>query len=212
MGFYAKHVLPRVIDLVMRDKETTRIRADVIPRARGVVLEVGIGSGLNLPFYSASVSRVYGVDPSLELQQMARKRSATAPVGVAFLAQTAEERLPLDDHSIDTIVMTWTLCSIPDASKALQQVKRVLKPTGQLIFVEHGLAPDVGVKSWQKRINPIWKRIAGGCNLNRKIDDLIGAADFEIIELTTTYLSRPRPLTYTYQGVGQLKAARHRGI
>lgn len=203
MGFYARRVLPHIIDLVMRDKETTRIRAEVIPRAQGIVLEVGIGSGLNLPFYSAGVARVYGVDPSPELLEMARKRAAAAPVGVEFLSQTAEEWLPLDDQSIDTVVITWTLCSIPDASKALQQVKRVLKPTGQVIFVEHGLAPDAGVRSWQNWINPLWRPVAGGCNLNRKIDDLIGSAGFEITELKTTYLPGPRPLTYTYQGLAR---------
>jgi ubiquinone/menaquinone biosynthesis C-methylase UbiE len=203
MGFYAKHVLPHAIDFAMRDKETSRIRAEVIPRAHGMVLEVGIGSGLNLPFYSDRVTRVYGVDPSLELQKIARTRARAASVAVEFLAQSAEESLPLDDQSIDTVVITWTLCSIPDVSKALLQVKRVLKPIGQLIFVEHGLAPDPSVQSWQNRINPIWKPIAGGCNLNRKIDDLITSAGFEMSELQTTYLPGPRPLTFTYRGIAQ---------
>ncbi len=203
MGFYAKHVLPHAIDFAMRDKETSRIRAEVIPRAHGMVLEVGIGSGLNLPFYSDRVTRVYGVDPSLELQKIARTRARAASVAVEFLAQSAEESLPLDDQSIDTVVITWTLCSIPDVSKALLQIKRVLKPTGQLIFVEHGLAPDPSVQSWQNRINPIWKPIAGGCNLNRKIDDLITSAGFEMSELQTTYLPGPRPLTFTYRGIAQ---------
>jgi ubiquinone/menaquinone biosynthesis C-methylase UbiE len=203
MGFYAKHVLPHAIDFAMRDKETSRIRAEVIPRAHGMVLEVRIGSGLNLPFYSDRVTRVYGVDPSLELQKIARTRARAASVAVEFLAQSAEESLPLDDQSIDTVVITWTLCSIPDVSKALLQVKRVLKPTGQLIFVEHGLAPDPSVQSWQNRINPIWKPIAGGCNLNRKIDDLITSAGFEMSELQTTYLPGPRPLTFTYRGIAQ---------
>jgi ubiquinone/menaquinone biosynthesis C-methylase UbiE len=203
MGLYAKYVLPHVIDLAMQDKETTRIRSEVIPHAHGMVLELGIGSGLNLPFYSDRVRRVYGVDPSLELQKIARKRAATASVAVEFLSQAAEEPLPLDERSIDTVVITWTLCSIPEVSKALLQVKRVLKPTGQLIFVEHGLAPDLSVQTWQNRINPIWKPIAGGCNLNRKIDDLITSAGFEITELTMTYLPGPRPLTFTYQGIAR---------
>jgi len=203
MGLYAKYVLPHVIDLAMQDKETSRIRSEVIPRAHGMVLELGIGSGLNLPFYSDSVRQVYGVDPSLELQKIARKRAATASVAVEFLSQPAEEPLPQDDQSIDTVVITWTLCSIPEVSKALLQVKRVLKRTGQLIFVEHGLAPDPSVQMWQNRINPIWKPIAGGCNLNRKIDDLITVAGFEITELQTTYLPGPRSLTFTYQGTAQ---------
>ena len=127
MGLYAKYVLPRIIDLAMRNEETARLRAAWIPLARGEVLEVGIGSGLNLPFYSPEVQRIYGVDPSIELQQMARGRTVAEPVEVEFLSQSAEERLPLTDASIDTVVTTWTLCSIPNAPKALQEMKRVLK-------------------------------------------------------------------------------------
>ena len=208
MGFYAKHILPRFIDLAMRNRETARLRADWLPRARGDVLEIGLGSGLNLPFYSSSqVRRVYGLDPSSELLQMARKRALDVPLEVAFLPQSAEEPVPLADRSVDTVVMTWTLCSISDASKALQQINRVLKPGGHLIFLEHGRAPDAGVASWQDRLTPVWKRIGGGCHLNRKIDELIEAAGFRIGELRTCYLSGPRPMTYTYQGVAQSRAA-----
>jgi ubiquinone/menaquinone biosynthesis C-methylase UbiE len=154
LGFYAKYVLPRIIDLGMRNKETARLRAEWVPQARGEVLEVGIGSGLNLPFYSPNVQRVYGVDPSTELQEMARKRAEAAPVKVEFLSQSAEERIPLASASIDTVVVTWTLCSIPNASQALQQVKRVLRAGGRLIFLEHGRAPDPAVVEWQDRITP----------------------------------------------------------
>ncbi len=200
MGMYTKYVLPRFIDLAMRNKDTTRVRADWVPHARGNVLEVGIGSGLNLPFYSAEVSRVYGVDPSPELQKLARKRMADQTINVEFLSQSAEEPLPLRDQSVDTVVITWTLCSIPDPSGALRQMKRVLKPSGRLIFVEHGRAPDSRVAVWQDRLNPFWKRIAGGCHVNRKIDTLLTEAGFTIDELRTTYLPGPRPMTYTYQG------------
>jgi ubiquinone/menaquinone biosynthesis C-methylase UbiE len=200
MAFYAKHVLPHFIDLAMRNKDTKRVRADWVPHARGDVLEVGIGSGLNLPFYSAEVYRVYGVEPSAELQKMARKRMASQATRVEFLSQSAEEDVPLSDKSIDTVVMTWTLCSIPDPLKALRQMKRVLKPDGRLIFIEHGRAPDSGVAAWQDRLTPVWKRIGGGCHLNRKIDDLLVAAGFQITELKTYYLPGPRPMTYTYQG------------
>src|SRR6266568_6501837 len=148
MSFYAKYVLPHVIDLAMRNKETARLRAAWIPQAYGEVLEVGIGSGLNLPFYSHDVRRVYGVDPSVELQRMARKKSVAEPIKLEFLVQSAEERLPLPDASIDTAIITWTLCSIPDACKALQQVSRVLKINGRLIFVEHGHSPDLDVAVW----------------------------------------------------------------
>ena len=140
MGLYAKYVLPRIIDLAMRNEETARLRAAWVPLARGEVLEVGIGSGLNLPFYSSDVHRIYGVDPSVELQRIARGRAVAAPVEVEFLSQSAEEPLPLADASIDTVVTTWTLCSIANAPKALREMKRVLKASGHLLFLEHGRA------------------------------------------------------------------------
>jgi len=167
------------------------------------VLEIGIGSGLNLPYYSPEVQRVYGVDPSLELQRMARKRAAAGRLPVEFLAQSAEQPLPLPNASIDTVVVTWTLCSIPDVSPALQQMHRVLKPSGRLIFLEHGRATDPRVVAWQDRLTPLWKRFTGGCHLNRKVDELIAAAGFRITELKTCYVPGPRPITYTYQGCAQ---------
>ena len=203
MGLYAKYLLPRIIDLAMRNEETARLRAAWIPLARGEVLEVGIGSGLNLPFYSSDVRRIYGVDPSVELQRLARGRVVAAPVEVEFLSQSAEEQLPLADASIDTVVTTWTLCSIANAPKALREMKRVLKAGGHLLFLEHGRAVDPGVADWQERITPLWKNITGGCHLNRKIDDLITAAGFRITELKTFYVRGPRPMTYTYQGAAQ---------
>lgn len=203
MGFYAKYLLPRVIDLAMRNKEMTRLRAASIPSARGEVLEIGIGSGLNLPFYSQQVERVYGVDPSRELQSMARRRVA-GRVPVEFLTQSAEQPLPLAGASIDTVVITWTLCSIPNAPEALQHVKRVLKPSGNLIFLEHGRAPDRRIAGWQDRLTPFWKHIAGGCHLNRKVDELIVGAGFQITDLKTFYLPGPRAMTYMYQGSAQI--------
>ena len=205
MGFYTKYVLPRIIELAMKNKDAARLRAASIPQARGDVLEIGIGSGLNLPFYTSEVKRVYGVDPSLELQRMARERAAGWPVDVEFLLQSAEDPIPLPNDSVDTIVMTWTLCSIPNPAKALEQMRRVLKPGGNLIFVEHGRAPDGGVAAWQDRLNPTWKRIGGGCNLNRKVDELITEAGFHITDLTKFYLRGPRPMTYTYQGLAQME-------
>lgn len=203
MSFYTRHILPHLIDLAMRNKETIRLRAASIPHARGDVLEIGIGSGLNLPFYSAQVQHVYGVDPSLELQRMARKRAA-GRVEIEFVPQSAEERLPLPDASVDTIVMTWTLCSIASPNAALQQMRRVLKPSGQLLFIEHGRSSDPGVVAWQDRLTPLWKRFAGGCHLSRKVDDLITAAGFQITELKTFYVPGPHPMTYTYQGFAQI--------
>lgn len=202
MGLYGKYLLPRIIDLAMKNKDAAKVRAALIPQARGEVLEIGIGSGLNLPFYSPEVKHIFGVDPSLELQKMASKRVA-APIEVDFIAQSAEEPLPLNESSIDTVVMAWTLCSIPNAAKALEQMRRVLKSDGRLIFVEHGRAPDRKVAAWQDRLTPVWKHATGGCHLNRKVDDLITGAGFRIMELTTSYLPGPRPMTYTYQGAAR---------
>ena len=207
MGVYAKYVLPRIIDIAMRNKETSRLRAAWISQARGEVLEIGIGSGLNLPFYSSDVHRVYGVDPSIELQRMACKRAKAGPIEVEFLTQSAEEQLSLGNASIDTVVTTWTLCSIPNAPNALLQMKRLLKANGRLIFLEHGRVPDPGVAVWQDRITPFWRHITGGCHLNRKIDDLIAATGFRITELKTYYLPGPRPMTYTYQGMAETTGA-----
>jgi len=203
VGFYSKHILPHLLDLAMRNKEQTRLRAQWIPHARGEVLEVGVGSGLSLPFYSREVQRLRGVDPSLELQRMARKRASGAPFAVEFLLQSAEDPLPISTGSMDTVVLTWTLCSIPNTSRALMEIRRVLRPDGRLLFLEHGRAPDPGVALWQDRITPIWKHIAGGCTLNRKMDELIAAAGFHITELSTGYMLGPRPMTYMYQGFAQ---------
>ncbi len=202
LGIYAKYVLPRVLDLAMRNQDLTPLRAAWVSRARGDVLELGMGSGLNLPFYTADVHRVRGVEPSLEMQRLARQR-LTANRPVDFLSQSAEDTLPLSEASIDTVVSTWTLCTIPDASRALREVRRVLKPGGRFIFVEHGQSPDAAVVVWQNRLNPIWKPIGGGCNLNRKIVELIRGAGFRITELKTGYLPGPKPMTYTYQGLAE---------
>ena len=203
MGIYAKYVLPRFLDLAMKNRDTARVRAEWLPQARGDVLEVGIGSGLNLPFYSSQVRRVYGLDPSVELQGMARKRAAGEALAVEFFAQSAEETVPLPDASVDTVVVTWSLCSIANADEALRQVRRVMRAEGRLIFLEHGLAPDPRVAAWQDRLTPFWKRAAGGCHLNRRVDKLIEKAGFRIKELRTCYLPGPRPMTYTYQGFAE---------
>ncbi len=199
MGFYAKWILPRLTDLAMRNKEATRYRAQLLPQARGVTLEVGVGSGLNLPFYGPQVDRLYAVDPSEELLRMAEKKVHGVAFSVQFLARSAEE-IPIDDRSIDTVVTTWTLCTIPDPLKALAEMRRVLKPGGVLLFAEHGLAPEASVQRWQRRLNPLWNKLAGGCNLDRKMDELIRAAGFRILELTTEYAKAPRPMSYIYIG------------
>jgi SAM-dependent methyltransferase len=205
VSLYARYVLPKVIDLAMKNPDTVRLRREWIPQARGEVLEVGIGSGLNLAFYSVDIHRVYGVDPSQELLRLARKRATGMRIHVEFASQSAEEPLPVASESVDTVVITWALCSIPNPPRALQQMKRVLRPAGRLIFLEHGRAPDAGVAVWQDRLSPLWKHIAGGCHLNRKVDDLIRGAGFRIVELNTCYLRGPRAMGYTYQGIADVE-------
>jgi len=200
VGFYARRVLPYLINAAMKNKDATRLRAAWVPEARGRVLEIGIGSGLNLPFYSSKVECVYGVEPSAELQKMAEERAKRLNTKVEFLSQSAEDTIALADDSVDTVVMTWTLCSISDPMRALAQMKRVMTPRGRMLFIEHGKSSDAGVARWQDRLTPAWRKIGGGCHLNRKIDELLGAAGFEIQELKTCYLPGPRPMTYTYQG------------
>jgi ubiquinone/menaquinone biosynthesis C-methylase UbiE len=163
------------------------------------VLEVGIGSGLNLRFYGPQVTGLVGLDPSRELLAMARRRAPAAPCPVTLTAGSAEA-LPFRDQSFDTLVVTWTLCSIPDAARALREMRRVLRPGGALLFVEHGRSSDPGVRAWQDRITPLWRRVAGGCHLNRPIDALIRAGGFGIRRLDRSYLRGPRVMTYLYRG------------
>jgi ubiquinone/menaquinone biosynthesis C-methylase UbiE len=198
-GIYERRVLPRLLDLAMRNREATRYRKKIIPAAAGEVLEIGAGSGLNLPYYTSAVSRLHALDPSETLLGMARKKRHSNDFAIEFLERSAEE-IPLAGGSIDTVVTTWTLCTVPDAAKALCEAKRVLKPAGILLFVEHGRSPDASVEKWQRRLDPLWRRVAGGCHLSRKIDKLIHDAGFRIVDLENAYLRGPRPFTYTYCG------------
>jgi ubiquinone/menaquinone biosynthesis C-methylase UbiE len=197
--FYERRILPRLIHFAMTRDEVTRLRRAHVPLANGVVLEIGIGSGLNIPLYTKSVSHLYGVDPSAALLAMARQQAKAAAFPVE-LFNCAAESIPLADASVDTIVITWSLCSIANAADALREMRRVLKPEGVLIFVEHGLSPDAGVRKWQNRLTPFWRRLAGGCHLNRKMDDLVRDAGFSIADLRTEYVPGPRALTFMYQG------------
>ena len=199
MSFYSDCILPHVINLAMRDRQLTPLRERIVSRAEGRVLEIGMGSGLNLPFYGKHVEQLFGLEPAGRLLRMAQSRAARSQRTMTFVAASAEA-IPLDDHSIDTVVTTWTLCSIPNAMSALHEMRRVLRSGGQLLFIEHGLAPEVGVQRWQNRLTPLWSKIGGGCHLNRPIRTLIENAGFAVTELDTGYIKGPRPMTFTYQG------------
>jgi ubiquinone/menaquinone biosynthesis C-methylase UbiE len=199
---YERHVLPWLIALAMRSPAIAHERARLLPRASGRVVEIGVGSGLNLPFYGEAVDGVIGLDPSIRLLGMTRQRAARAPFPVE-LVQGSAEHLPLRDGVAGTVVSTWTLCSLPDPDRALREVGRVLKPDGRLLFVEHGRAPDSRVRAWQDRLTPAWSRLAGGCHLNRAIPSLVAAAGFRIIELEVGYGAGPRPLSYLYRGLAE---------
>jgi ubiquinone/menaquinone biosynthesis C-methylase UbiE len=199
MGFYSEFILPRLCDLAMRNKLLLPIRERVIGAAEGRVLEIGVGSGLNLPFYRPQVTEVLALEPSPRLVAMARSASRDVSMPVSLLEASAEA-IPLDDHSIDTIVTTWTLCSIPQAATALAEMRRVVRPGGKLLFVEHGLAPDESVRRWQDRLTPAWRCISGGCHLNRPIQPLIEGAGFRFDRIETGYIPGPRPMTFMYEG------------
>jgi len=199
MSFYNDHILPHVINLAMRNRELKSYRERVVSQARGRVLEIGIGSGLNLPLYGPGVDTILGLDPAARLLQMAQDEAIRSKIAVTLITGSAQA-IPIDRGSIDTLVTTWTLCSIPDALAALREMRRVLAPNGRLLFVEHGLAPEENVRKWQNRLTPVWKRIGGGCHLNRPIRALVEDAGFRMIRLDTGYAKGPRPLAFFYEG------------
>jgi ubiquinone/menaquinone biosynthesis C-methylase UbiE len=199
MGFYSDIILPRLCDLAMRNKQLVPFRERVIGAAEGRVLEVGVGSGMNLPFYRPPVREVLALEPAPRLVTMARNASRATSMPVSFLEASAEA-IPLDEQSVDTVVTTWTLCSIPLAATALADMRRVLRPGGKLLFVEHGLAPDEAVRRWQDRLTPAWRYISGGCHLNRPIRSLIEGAGFRIDRIETGYMPGPKLMTFMYEG------------
>ena len=200
MGLYSKYILPKVVHFACSLKPNMRQREKVVPLARGRVLEVGIGSGLNLPYYDATkVTRLWGLDPALEMKRMAEEAARSMSFDVEFIGLPGEE-IPLEDNTVDTVLITYTLCTIPEPDPALREMARVLKPGGELIFCEHGTAPDESVRRWQDRINPIWKRLAGGCHLNRAIPDLIEQGGFRIKGMETMYVPGWRPASFNYWG------------
>ena len=199
-ALYERHVLPHLIDYACGMGAVMKTRAQVVPLAEGEVLEIGIGSGLNLSFYDpAKVRRIVGVDPSADMQKLARQRAEQISIPVEMIALELGQ-IQAEDARFDSIVCTFTLCTIPDAVAALREMRRVLKPGGMLLFSEHGLAPDASVVRWQNRLTPVWKPLAGGCHLNRDIPALLEAGGFTIGQLETSYLKGPRPMTWVYRG------------
>ena len=204
MGFYNKYILPKFINCACGSKPINYQRDKLVPYAKGIVLDIGIGSGLNIPFYNKSnINHLYGLDPSPELLETAMKVAKTHELEIEFL-ECGAESIPLPDDSIDTIVITYTMCTIPDISLSNAEMLRVLKPNGKLLFCEHGLAPDERVAKWQKIINPVWNRIAGGCNLNRDIPKLIESSGLKILEIEEMYLpNTPKFAGYNYWGIAK---------
>lgn len=200
MSFYEERILPHIINCACGIGPIEEQRQKVVPRAYGRVLEIGMGSGLNLPFYDKEkVEMIWGLEPSEGMRRRAQKNIQASGIKVEWLALPGEE-IPLDDDTVDSVVLTYALCTIPDPHTALQQMKRVLKPDGALLFSEHGLSPDPKVQRWQSRLNPIWSKIAGGCNLNRPIDSLIQTAGFSLQKLDQSYIPGPKFASYQYWG------------
>ncbi len=202
MGIYEKYLLPKLLNAAMKAPMLTRLRAQLVPLASGKVLEIGIGSGLNLPFYSPGVI-LTALDPSKELQVYAREIAHTRGISVDFV-DAGGESIPASANTFDTVVMTWTLCTIPEPATALQEIRRVLKPEGRVIFAEHGKAPDLTVAKLQDRLNPLWRAVAGGCHLNRQMDQLFHANGFVFDDVQTGYLEGPRFATYNYRGLARI--------
>jgi ubiquinone/menaquinone biosynthesis C-methylase UbiE len=204
MGIYDKHLLPKLVHFTCGQNPTMRQREKLVPLAQGRVLEIGIGSGLNIPFYDAkNVEHLWGLDPSAEMWSIAQKNADGHHLDVEFI-QSGAESIPLDDNSTDTVVMTYTMCTVPHVHAALDEIRRVLKPAGKLLFCEHGTAPDKSVQRWQNRLNPIWRKLSGGCNLNRPIPELLEQAGFKSSDMQAMYLPGWKLASFNYWGTAFL--------
>ncbi len=202
---YEERLLPHIIDKACSMGQIMKLRSQVVPEATGIVLEVGMGSGINLQFYDRDkVELVYGLEPSTGMRHKARANLDRSPVAVEWLDLPGEQ-IPLADNSVDTVLLTFTLCTIPDWQAALEQMARVLRPGGRLLFLEHGESPDSSINKWQHRITPGWKKLAGGCHLNRNISELIGSAGFVVDSLENFYVPKaPKIAGYIYKGRAHL--------
>lgn len=200
MGLYSRFVLPHVVHYACGQKPAMKQRCKIIPLATGRVLEIGIGSGLNVPFYSADkVSHLWGLDPSREMWAIAKKNADRHHLDAEFI-EAGAEAIPLDNNSADTVVVTYTLCTIPDIERALTEIKRVLNPKGNLLFCEHGEAPDAGVRRWQERMSPLWSWVGGGCRLDRPIPQLLANSGFESHDMQSMYIPGWKPACFNYWG------------
>jgi len=203
MGWYDDRVLPKLIGLSCGTRPVRKQREKVVPLATGDVLEIGFGGGLNLPYYDRDcVSKVWGLEPSAAMRQQAEGLIANTDIDVELIDLPGEQ-IPLDDNSVDTVLVTYTLCTIPVISDALAGMRRVLKSDGRLLFTEHGRAPDAGVRRWQDRLNPGWKKLAGGCNMNRDIAGIIEEAGFSVVDDNRMYIPGIRILSYNYWGTAK---------
>jgi ubiquinone/menaquinone biosynthesis C-methylase UbiE len=200
MGIYQKHVMPKIVHFTCGLKPAMKQREKVVPLAEGRVLEIGIGSGLNIPFYNThKVKHLWGLDPSAEMWSIAQQNAAQHHIETEFI-QSGAESIPLDNNSADTVMMTFTMCTIDEVPSALDEIRRVLKTGGKLIFCEHGLAPDKSVQRWQNRMNPLWNKLGGGCNLNRPIPQLLEQSGFKSRDMETMYLPGWKPASFNYWG------------
>ena len=205
MGLYSKHVLPLCLDKACGIGPITKQREKIVPLAEGVVLEIGIGSGQNLPHYNADkVTKIIGVDPDEHIWKRSEGRRASCPIDIERIGLSGEE-IPLASNSADSVVVTYSLCTIPDPVKALREMARILKPDGKILFSEHGKSPDVAVHKWQNRIDPLWKKLAGGCHSGRDIPALFDQADLKLRDLKEMYIPGPKVLSYNYWGVATEK-------
>jgi len=200
MGWYARNILPRLIEAGCSQPLLMKLRAQYVPQAHGKVLEIGIGTGLNLEFYDPDSVELTGLDPAEELTGHAKERAQQLELPVNMLGVSGDS-IPAEDKTFDALVCTWTLCSIPNVEGALREMHRVVRPGGTLYFIEHGKAPDASVHRWQRRIEPVWKLIAGGCHLTRKADELIADAGFNITETDSDYLPGPKFAAYMTHGI-----------
>lgn len=202
MGFYDTNILPHLIGLACSQEPIMNLRKKIVPLAKGRVLEVGMGSGINLALYNPqNVEFVWGLEPSEAMRKKATHNLRNSPVEVKWL-DLPGEKIPLEDQSVDTVLLTYTLCTIPDWLAALKQMYRVLKPDGRLLFCEHGRAPDANVQNWQDRLTPIWKPLLGGCHLNRPVREYIEQSGFIIENIQSRYIDKT-PRFAGYMSYGQ---------